>query len=273
MSETTMRQTDDDRDDAMAMAMATTAERMAKVAAPITAAEATAPATAGAPDGMASPAEAAEGQDPAEAIRSLLGHMAARREVLLGIVDFCREPRTVADVEARVRELQARNVSVYSAAALCAMLEEAGALVRESGGERITGERQFAPNVEVVDGVEYLRPRRMPATTWLATEAGTRVLGEDDPLSRFRAMIDEERVYMPIYLRVLELCDRDNGASAKELGEAVDHEPLVQNPRLFAQHFVERLERCDVLSWDGGWRVTDLGRGAREELALMVADR
>lgn len=258
MSETTMGQTVDDRGGA-------------------TEAEGTAPiAAAGEPDGMASPADvadAAEGQDPTEAIRSLLGRMAARREVLLGIIDFCREPRAVADVEARVRELQARNASVYSAAALCAMLEEAGALVREAGGERITDERQFAPDVEVVDGVEYLRPHRMPATAWRATEAGTRVLGEDDPLGRFRAMIEEDRVYMPIYLRILELCDRDGGASAKELGEAVDHEPLVQNPRLFAQHFVERLERCDALTWDGGWHVTDLGRGAREELALMVADR
>ena len=202
-----------------------------------------------------------------ERIADLLKAMAPRRTVLLGILTACDEPQPASAVNARVDELQENNFSVYSAANLCSLLEKAGAI------ERVTAEGEPAENIEaepqtvVVDGVEYLEAREPVEIYWRITEPGRAALEADKPLERLRALLDEDAAYAPIYQRILRLCAADGGTTTPTINNAVDHDPLVQKPRFYAPHFIDRLEKCDALVWKKAWCITDIGRTGLDLLA------
>lgn len=211
-------------------------------------------------------AEAAfEALEPAERIAEVLKQMAPRRKELLAIIEAC-DGKVVRfdEVETMVESIQQNCKTVFNSANLCAVLEHAGALVRvtESGEPYPTG--SFEPTVvENADGTKSLVPVEPPAVYWTATAEGVQVAEADDPGSRLRGMLEEEPQYLPIYARMLSLCSEANGATTAALGEAIDHDPLVQNPRYFAMHFSERLEANDAIEWNSKtWAITEIGRTA-----------
>ena len=192
----------------------------------------------------------------------LFARMKSRRRVLLAILRACDEPQDPAVLTALVDDLQRRDSSVYDAPALCSLLERSGALERH--------QEQASEPATVVgeDGVEYLQASEPPVVRWVRTEAGAAMVASDQPVERLRAKLDTEAHYKPICLRVLRACADGDGRTAKELGELVDHDPLVQKPRMFAAHFFNVLGECEALSWDGTWRTTELGLSVMEELEL-----
>ena len=202
-----------------------------------------------------------------ERIDDLLKAMAPRRTVLLGILAACAQPQPASAVKAQVDELQANNFSVYSAANLCSLLEKAGALERVTADGDPADDAEIEPETVVVDGVEYLEAREPVETYWLATAPGIAALEADKPLDRLRALLDEDAAYAPIYQRILNLCAADGGAATPAINDAVDHDPLVQKPRFYAPHFIDRLEKCDALVWKKAWCITDIGRTGLDLLA------
>lgn len=194
----------------------------------------------------------------------LFERMKPRRRVLQGVLALCAEPAAVADVHARVDELQANQRSVYDGAAICALLERAGAI------EQVRAEAQ-EPKVVTVDGVEYLEPAPEAAVLYRTTEAGAAQLAADRPGDRLSCALENEAVYKPIYLQILQACSEEGGKSAKDLGALVDADPLLQQPRLWAAHFFNILGECDALTWDGTWKVTELGLQAAQDLAAELA--
>lgn len=213
------------------------------------------------------PAIHADERSAEERTADLLKAMAPRRKVLLGILAFCEEPQLVNDVNAKVDELQAHNFSVYTAADLTALLERAGALehVTDEGGSLEDVEEQ-EPEVVEVDGVEYLEVKESAPTRWVTTAAGMAAVEADRPLDRLNELFAEDEHYLPIYKRVLTLCAVEGGATIKALGEAVDKDPLVQKPRLYVAHFVDKLEKCDAVEWVDSWQTTEVGKTGLEIL-------
>lgn len=218
-------------------------------------------------DGRPAPAN----ERPAEErTADLLASMAPRRKVLLSILAHCFEPRPVAQVNALVDELQQNNFSVYSAANLCALLEKAGALERVTADGQPADDVESEPRVVVVDGVEYLEAGDPVEVCWLATDAGRAAVEADKPLERLRDLLDHDAAYLPIYKRILALCAAEGGAKTPDINAAVDNDPLVQKPRFYAPHFVDKLEKCDALAWQKAWVVTEVGRAGLEMLADVV---
>ena len=205
-----------------------------------------------------------------ERTADLLASMAPRRKVLLSILAHCFEPRPVAQVNALVDELQQNNFSVYSAANLCALLEKAGALERVTADGQPADDVESEPRVVVVDGVEYLEAGDPVEVCWLATDAGRAAVEADKPLERLRDLLDRDAAYLPIYKRILVLCAAEGGAKTPDINAAVDNDPLVQKPRFYAPHFVDKLEKCDALAWQKAWVVTEVGRAGLEMLADVV---
>lgn len=201
-----------------------------------------------------------------ERIADLFEEMGLRRHTLGQIIELCREPRPAHEVNEQVDALQAHRYSVFSAADLTGLLEEAGALERVTEDGTPYAQVRIEPRTVERDGVEYLEPGQAPAVFWRATADGLASLACDDPLARIEATFEEEPQYLPVYRRVLELCACDEGCPIGAIGAAVDDDPLLSSPRLFAAHFVERLERCDALAWEGSWRTTDAGLEALAEL-------
>jgi hypothetical protein len=210
--------------------------------------------------------EATDTRPAAERIADLFDSMAPRRKVLLGILSFCQTPQLVTDVSAEVDRLQENNFSVYSAANLCMLLEKAGALRRVTQDGEEFSRAKVEPRVVEIDGVEYLEPGTAPEAYWLDTAEGREALEADKPLERLTELFATDARYLPIYKRVLTLCAQEGGQTAKALGDAIDSDPLVQNPRLYAPRFVNRLEKCDALVWAKSWITSDIGRNG---LALL----
>lgn len=210
-----------------------------------------------------------EQMDPPQRIATLMSQMPTRRKDLLAIMALCQEPTSFEQVERAIGEIQKTNVTVFSSANLCALLEKAGALDRvlEDGSPYPT--QSFEPRVvEDEEGNKHLEAVEAPAVYWVSTQAAKDIVEADDPSARLRELLEEDAKYLPIYERVLTLTIERDGATTKALGDAIDDDPLVQDPRYFAMHFTERLEKADAVEWTGAtWKITELGKSALEELA------
>jgi hypothetical protein len=229
----------------------------------------------GAPELMrqaVAPVEAVDERSAKERIADLLVSMAPRRRVLFGILAFCAEAQSVATVGIEVDRLQENDYSVYSAANYCASLEKAGAIKRVTADGGNYSDAKIEPRLVEVDGVEYYEPGIPPEAFWVDTAEGLAALEADKPLERLTELFATDSRYLPIYKRVLKLCSQEGGISAKDLGAAVDSDPLVQKPRLYAPRFVDRLEKCDAIVWAKFWTTTGIGLEGLKLLAEVDDD-
>lgn len=98
---------------------------------------------------------------------------------------------------------------------------------------------------------------------WLATEDGLAAVEANQPAGRLQELLAESGAYLPIYQRALQLCvASEDGASLASLSAAIDHDPLVQNPRRAVTFFIDKLKECEALAWNGAWVTTEVGRAA-----------
>lgn len=213
-------------------------------------------------DQEAPKAEAPVNEVPAaERIKKLFEKFNTRRRVLAGILRFTSEPQSTADLNAKVEELQKHDFSVYSAANYAELLEEAGALTKVTEEGVPFGEAsEQQPEVVEIDGVSFLKPAPWREVYWLSTPAAREHLAQDDPAARFRDLLKSDAKYFDIYLRILDMCAQEGGATTPALNEIVDNDPLVQSPRLYTAHFTELLERCEAVRWEGIWKITEIGQ-------------
>lgn len=218
------------------------------------------------PDYAARPAQ--------ERTRELLAHMAPHRQVLLGALRAATNPIADAAMRDAVEELRAHKFSVYSSSNICTMLEAAGALERVTEDGTPYAQYVPAPNIVVVDGEEFYEPADAPDVYWLITDAGMDALDANDPADRIARQLEREREFAMLYKRVLVLTARGEGATMAQLSGAVDSDPLICEPRrYFVQHFVEALERCECVAWQGtAWKATDLGERVLSENLADVSD-
>ncbi len=204
----------------------------------------------------------------AERIDKLFESMAPRRKVLLGILAFIStEKKPVDEVNAEVDRLQEDNYSVYTAADLCNLLEKAGAIERVTAEGTPADEVENEPKTVVVDGVEYIEVAEPVELFWQITEEGQAKLDSDKPLDRLHELLARDEQYAVIYKRILTMCSAESGATTPEINDAVDNDPLVQKPRLYAPHFTDLLEKCDAIEWRKAWYTTEVGKAGLEALA------
>ena len=111
-----------------------------------------------------------------------------------------------------------------------------------------------------VDGVEYWRVAPAPEVFWSLTEAGAAKLDSYRPMEMIAALYETEPQYGAIFTTCLELCARDGGASLREIGDVVDDEPVLQNPKRYAMYFIDKLEHAGAVEWTGQWSATEHGR-------------
>ncbi|MEC4272114.1 hypothetical protein VJ923_02940 [Adlercreutzia sp. R25] len=218
------------------------------------------------------PAYAARPTD--ERTRELLSQMRPHRATLLGVLAACEQPMSTEELKGAVERISGRKFSVYTPSNFCTMLEVAGGLERVTAdGAPYTAE-VAAPEIVEVDGREFWRPTTPPTVYWRTTEAGTTVLGEDDPAARIERLFAKEPEFLPVYKRILLMADTDEGSTMGLMSVAVDTDPAVaDNRRFYVQHFVESLERAGAFVWsEGAWRATEAGRAALTGVLAEVVD-
>ena len=223
------------------------------------------------PSALLNDAPVTEGASAEERTDALFARLHSSRRFLNGILEFCREERTESEGTDEVARMRALEFCIYGADVLCAHLVEAGAL------ERIEPKQDDVRVVEI-DGVQYLEPAGRgdepvagseegePGAAVVrlkTTQAGLAFLDREQDMGRFQEILDEDAGLDNIYRMLLDCCSNEGGASAKELGDAVDDQPELQEPRLYASYFYEKMAERDLIEWTGkAWGITELGRRA-----------
>lgn len=202
----------------------------------------------------------------AERLDSLVEGMPGQRDVLLGILRSCDEPRADGDVLRAVGELQASNRSVYEAHTLCRLLEQAGGLVHVLPDGSAFRAEDYRPVVVAEGGEEFIQAAEPPASCWVATPEGLAYAAADDPVGRTRAMLAEEAADAVLFKYLLKAC-QGGGSKTKALEAVVEAHPLAQEPKRYVQHFLKLLEDAGALAWKGAWVTTPAGSAALAALA------
>lgn len=224
-----------------------------------------APSNAGAAD-----EQAAKQEIPAEErIAKLLEEVQGLRPIFVGTIDFCREQKRGAEVDARYDELTEYNFCTFSAVRVRAMLEEAGALVYVEPEVEDSASDASQENAPVDD--EYYEITERPEGWWLATEAGVAVIDSFDPLGDLMKLLEAEPEFEPEYRKVLEAIAKEP-TSLDALDALVrDDEPMVANRR-FVSFILKKLEDCDIAEFKGGWTLTKQGVEACKNAGLVACE-
>jgi hypothetical protein len=218
---------------------------------------------------------------PEERIQHLLDSIPAQRKVMLGIIDFCRSPRSPAAVDAFTNELQRLSPSIYTPVILRQHLQAAGALdylEQAQEADAQDGEANSAltntnasliPNLgnsdEELPQIEYLEVTKRPEGSWASTAAGLTICDRIDYLADLRKVIEEEPEYTEIFVRILRYCS-ETPRTKHQLNELVDDDPLLAGPpRVYSGHFTGVLDECGGLEWCPGWGTSEVGRAFLEE--------
>lgn len=204
-------------------------------------------------------------------IAKLLDEMPGQRRVLLGIVEFCEQPRTAEQVDARVEELKRGAFSVYEPVTLRELLEQAGALAYD-GEDREGGQGAQELHTEQVSisdeeqSVEFLEVEPAKAGLWRATPEGLQAAAENADAVRIAQLLEEQPQYVSVYLDMIRVASDGCAHSAKDMDARFNDAPELQQPRRYAGFFTAHLERSGAIEWNGGWVATPAGRAvlARE---------
>ena len=210
-------------------------------------------------------------QPPKERLAKLFTRMAPRRPVLLGVLELCRNARNADEVTDYVNEAQRSNHSVYSPGSILSLLEKAGGIERVCADGEAYPNEPTEPERVTVDGVEYLRAATPAPIFWKTSNEGLNVLENDRPLERIEELFACDADYLGVYKTTLLACSHEGGATASELGRAIDGLSIVQEPRLFAAHFTEKLERAGAIEWHDAWVATEVGVEALDMLSDVQA--
>lgn len=222
---------------------------------------------------------------PRERIEEMLEKVRGHKRVFLQLIDYCREPKSASDMDARTEELTAHAFSVYSPVVIRELLEGASAIeylkseeeracdAAEATGEEPFGERareRYFNGTEEVE-LEYLEIGEVQQGLWTATADGLAVVDEQDDLGESRELLAQEPYYLDIYHQILDYCSDARGRTVKEIDRLVNDSPLLEEPRRYSGYFVSRLEQKGSLEWRGGWYTTDIGKTVLEESNAKAA--
>lgn len=211
------------------------------------------------------PEAAVDSRTPRERICDLMKEMPGQKRVILRLIDYCREPKSGPEMDARTEELRAYNYSVYTPVVFRELLEGAGAIAyivpegedASEDGAALCHEGYTCGDEDVE--LEYREIGEDAPGVWQATEDGLAVVDEQDDFKRAEELLAKEEQYKGIYQRILDYCKEDGGRSAKEIDVLVNNDPLLAEPRRYSGYFVGRLEREGAVEWRDGWVTTEVG--------------
>jgi hypothetical protein len=93
---------------------------------------------------------------------------------------------------------------------------------------------------------------------WHTTEAGLEALARSCPSERLRLLLNEEPAYKEIYQQLLEFCI--TGKATGEIEGLLCVNPILENPKVYPNYLIDRLETAGGLEWNGQWQTTETGK-------------
>lgn len=203
------------------------------------------------------------------------------QKLLMSTMEACREMLTPSELDSFMKEMLSQNRTVLRPVELRKLLERYGAIeyipseeekaVREEEefreAQKAAGAAQEELNEQYeVDEEGYLVIKTPEEGKWALTAAGAAYLDADPIGVATSQLFTKDSVYVPVYIVLLELLE-GSAATKREIDDAVDNHPLVQNPRLYSGYFLSNLENIDAAEWKNDkWHVTEHGLDVLDEL-------
>ena len=207
-------------------------------------------------------------QSAAERLADLLDHMKAYQRQLLTIIEYCKDPRELEDISARISEMQKHAASVFAPESLCGLLERAGGLVRLDAEGNLFDPAQIEPQEVAVDGAIYYEiPEENPRSFYQSTSDALALLEQDDRAEHIDALLEERRDFLFVVQTILELASAEGGTQIKDIENSVLPDARFTGSKWRPNSFLNKLEEADAVAWDGSWKTTEYGR----ELLASIA--
>ena len=201
-----------------------------------------------------------------ERIDALFDQMPTLHKVLYGILKQCDKPIKPDELNHAIEKLKQHHHCVYSPSTFCSLLEQAGALEKVDENGRSLEEFEQEPVKVVMDEVAYWTVAPAPQIFWVLTDAGRTRLETYCPLESIQACYDAEPQYAEVFTTTLRLCAQEGGATVRSIGDAIEDEPVLQEPRRYAMYFIDKLEHAGALDWTGSWTATEHGKDYLDQL-------
>lgn len=176
-----------------------------------------------------------EAQNLERATAKLLRRITAEpayKAVLYKILVYCDPARSCADVERTILSFPEMKNALPSPQTLLSWLVESG------GIEQVTADKN--------------------EPVWCTTAAGRNVVGMESGENRLGRLLARETVYHDTYLQILQFCVLPK--SRKEIESALEGNPVLEHPKVYASFFIEALEEAGGLEWNEKWETTQAGR-------------
>jgi hypothetical protein len=203
-------------------------------------------------------------RSPKERISDLIDSMKPHKDILFGLIDFCKQPQTAEAVDERLAELTRFHYCVYDGVELRRLLQEAGGLEYLEAAADEADEAKARTQVEEdEDGQEYLVIKKRPEGLWLSAATAVELLEEQDAGRDFQLLMQAEPRDLDVYRQIIEYCRRPR--TIKEIDKLINNHPLLKEPRRYSGYFIERLEKNGGLEWRGNWVSTSLGMSLLEQ--------
>lgn len=218
--------------------------------------------------------------DPARPIDDLVKSMKAQRPYLMTfllVLEHGWDPvlagqeaiepgaKTTAELERVYMGMYRYHPIVFSPYDLLVLLEEKGAIKRVNADGSPYDVSGVEPIIETGEsGAIYYRASEPEDMYWSITDAGRTIIeaelderSSENPVARAQAFFDEDGEWLPLYKRLLTLCEK--GATIEELNDAISYDDLILHPReedsarfyhdVYAAYFVDRMERAEAIDW------------------------
>lgn len=198
--------------------------------------------------------EAAVASD-AERIAKRIDSEPRHAAALLRLLDFCREPRRLDEIDARVGGYPEMRASAFPPRTILAWLVDVGGIEELPADPTAEGTTDGITDDAPTCGDESPADHAHHVPCFQTSEAGldafaTRLQG--DALAE---LVLGDQALSPAYLALLDACaeqPRSRSFVERLLGEKA---PL-RDLGIYPSVLVDRLERAGGLTWDEGWRTT-----------------
>jgi hypothetical protein len=172
------------------------------------------------------------GPATAEQVLDRIAAEPAHRLILPKLLEFCITPHTTSEIKEWLMRFPEMQTAFHPPELLLKWMIQSGGI---------------APACEN-PSLEH----------WRTTEAGREALASNSPFDRLRRLLIEEPAYKEIYRQILEFCVA--AKSISEIEGLLRANPVLENPKVYPNYIVDRLETAGGLEWTGQWLATEAGK-------------
>lgn len=211
----------------------------------------------------------AESQDAdSAAIRRRIDTEPRHKTVLYRLIDWCKEPRFIEEIDERAAAFAEMRTSPFSARTVFSWLVDCGAVREMTQAEvaQLAGELEEHGGKAEIENIMGPDEEHLSLTgVFQATDMGIEAWRQHEEEAKMERLINPEARYRDHYIRVLEACRKPK--SRREVEALFAGDPILENPKVYPSVFLDRLEQAEGLQWDEGWQTTEKGLSFLASLA------